>query len=441
LSIETLLLALARIGDLRDQVPAAVALLLTINIFYLVSVWLVLKIRFDDKSPGISGLAWISGAAALLFRLTCLPAPPSLSDDIFRYRWEGRLQTVGGNPYLVRPNDPNWKHLDDEVSHRIPGRDFPSVYGPVLLLVEQAAWRIVSRFSSEPSGQILGFKLVNALFELGLIAALVVLLRAKRMPVERVLVYAWSPLPIVEFWGSGHNDSITLLFTVLALAAAARRRWVWAFLSLALAAATKYWPLALFPLFIGWGGRRALRPWQWWVALPLWAGLFLPYWANVEQNVRFTSGFLGGWRNNDSLFGVLLLLAGDLYLAKYLAFGVVAAGVLAIAWRRWQLERACLWTIALILMVSSNCHPWYLTWLLPLLVMCPSVPLLLWTALAPLAYRVLIDYRLLGQWQGSTPERWWIYLPVYAMLAVGSARALYVKTGRTTFPWTSVSRK
>ena len=53
-------------------------------------------------------------AAAILFRLTFWPLYPALSDDVFRYRWEGKLQAAGGNPYEVRPNDAAWQSLRDE---------------------------------------------------------------------------------------------------------------------------------------------------------------------------------------------------------------------------------------------------------------------------------------------------------------------------------------
>ena len=39
---------------------------------------------------------------------------PALSDDVFRYRWEGMLQAHGGNPYQARPVDPEWEHLRDD---------------------------------------------------------------------------------------------------------------------------------------------------------------------------------------------------------------------------------------------------------------------------------------------------------------------------------------
>jgi hypothetical protein len=72
-----------------------------------------------------------------------------------------------------------------------------------------------------------------------------------------------------------------------------------------------------------------------------------------------------------------------------------------------------------VLLFSSNCHPWYLTWVVAFLPFCLSAPLLLWVALAPLAYIVLIEFAWLGIWNGVTPFRWWIYGPVFVLGAWG----------------------
>jgi hypothetical protein len=212
---------------------------------------------------------------------------------------------------------------------------------------------------------------------------------------------------------------VVVLLLALALLGARKERWTWAFAALSLAVAAKIWPILLFPIFIGWQRNRPQRWYQWWVALPIMGLCALPYWTNISENMHFASGFLGGWRNNDSLYGILLWLTKDVYRAKYAAFAIVAITVFILTLRQIPLERACLAGITVLLMVSANCHPWYLTWLLPLLVLFPVPALLLWTALAPLAYSAVISWVTLGDWQGSTPIRWFEYVPVYSML-IGS---------------------
>jgi hypothetical protein len=411
IAIESFLLAILLLEDLSASIVEMIRLQFGASTFYLVSVFLVLR---TPPRGGRARLFWILGAA-LVFRLTVWPLFPSLSDDPYRYRWEGMLQAYGGNPYQVRPADPEWAHLRDATYPRIPAQDFKAGYGPLVELLELASWRAVSAATPDPWAQAFWLKLPGALFDLAAMGALCLLLSARGLPLERVLIYAWCPLPVMEFWAAGHNDSVAVLWVTLALAAAARDRWRSAFASLSLGVAAKLWPLLLFVPFLFRAGRRAA--WSL-VAVPILLLLAIPYWSPVRENVQFMTGFAGGWRNNDSLFSATLWLTGDLYRAKYLTMALIGAVTfVAAARRRWPLERAALLTVAATLFLSANCHPWYLTWFLPLLAILPVPALLLWTALAPLAYQVVIRWRLLGEWDGSTPDRWYVYVPVAAMFA------------------------
>ncbi|MBL8232340.1 MAG: hypothetical protein JNL98_27840 [Bryobacterales bacterium] len=355
---------------------------------------------------------WVILLPALIFRLTAWWLEPSFTDDLYRYRWESRLQLAGGNPYAMPPKDPSVAGLRDETYARIPGHDFRAVYGPLTEHVYREAFRLIQYSTGDPARQIFWLKLPSAVFELGLMAGLWGLLGALGIARERILIYAWAPLPIFEFWGNGHNDTLALCALVLALLAAVKHRWTLAFLTLGLSAAAKIWPLGLVPLF--WRPSR----WRESLVLPV-AGilLMLPFGEGLLSNVRFLSGFLGGWRNNDSLYGLLLWATGDQYLAKYLAFALVFGAILLAVVQSMSLTKGTLLVTTVMLLVSANCHPWYVTWLLPMLVFHPSLALLAWSGLIPLAYRVLPAWQLLGEWNGSTPMRWLVYGPVFALLA------------------------
>jgi alpha-1,6-mannosyltransferase len=422
--LEAIFLRITLLGDLRQHIAEAIGLLLLAGLFYLVCTFVVLR-RGATVRP-----AWVVGAA-LVFRVTFWPLYPAMSDDVFRYRWEGKLQAAGGNPYEVRPNDAAWTSLRDETFASTPGRDFRAVYGPLVEEIELVTYRVVSRFEARPFAQAFWFKVPSAVFDLGAMGVLWLLLKAKGIPRERILIYAWSPLPLIEFWGTGHNDSIAVFFLLLALLllskcapeqSLASGVGLWAFTALALATASKVWPAILFPVFAGLQWRRWL---QLLIAIPILALATLPYltpsihWSGIDEDFRFLSGFLGGWRNNDSMFGGLLWAAGnDFYLAKKFAFAIVCVTVAAVTALRWPTEQGVLTVITVLLMVSANCHPWYLTWILPLLVLYPVPPLLLWVALVPLAHSSVIDWIGKGEWNGSTNIRYYEYVPVYLCLGV-----------------------
>jgi alpha-1,6-mannosyltransferase len=399
---------------LGNKVINTILFLILANLLYLLAAYQILKPR-----PFLSA-KWILGVGIVL-RLAVWPLFPTFSDDVFRYRWEGQVQASGANPYQVRPIDPAFSYIRDAAWPHVGTKDFKAAYGPLLELEELGVYRLLSRFVADPFAQVFWFKFPGALFELGCLGVLLALLRARNFPDRHILLYAWSPLPIFEFWVNGHNDSIPIFFILLALLGAAHQRWIASFLALSVAVATKIWPILLFPAFILSRAGGKPRWWQWLVVFPLFAVCALPYWGNVVENAEFASGFIGGWRNNDSLFGGLLWLAGgDLYRAKYTASALIIAVTFLIARRATTLERAVLWTFAATLIISANCHPWYLTWFAPMLAFVPYPPLLLWQALMPVCYSVLLRWNILGEWDGSTSIRWLVWIPVFAYLPISA---------------------
>lgn len=400
---------------LENHIVEAIAILIVTSAVYLISAGWILKERQCGKRFSDKSLVWWIGAFSLLFRFTVFTVPPAFTDDVLRYRWEARLQLEGASPYEVAPSDPAYRHLRDETYGRISGPDFRAVYGPFTELAYRVAYQAIRPLAGgDAAREVFWLKLPSIVFELGVLGALFWWVG------ERALIYAWSPLPVFEFWVNGHNDTLLLLPLVLSLLAVEKGQWTRAFGWLGLAASAKLWPMALFPVFLG----RRLRHWkESLLAAVVFLVMLAPFGLGLARNAAFTSGFLGGWRNNDSIHGGLLWLTGDQYPAKYSAAGLLAMTVLLVVWLEWPASKAALTVVVVMLLVSSNNHPWYLSWVLVLLPAHPSLGLLLWTALVPIAYRVLPAWEILGEWNGVDPLRWYIYIPVFAVLLYEAFRA------------------
>ena len=409
LGIEASWLALRTVDNLRLEIVPTIVCLLSTSLVYLVSVFWISR---DSHRTRGNPLGFFILGAAVVFRLTVWPLYPASSNDVFRYHWEGKLQVEGhGNPYLVAPSDPARVALRDLTYGNVVLPDNKTIYGPAIEL-EQRAWYGVLQMMgvTDPFVRVFWFKAPSALFDLLTIGAVWLWLRARGDPVEWVLIYAWCPLPVFEFWVNGHNDSLLICLLVMALWMDARGRYGWSAAALAMSAATKLWPAVLWPwILVRRGWRSAL-----WAVVPV-ALLSAPYVADVLENAQYASGFLGGWRNNDSLYGVILwACGGDVYYAKYATFAILAGVVAVVLWKKLPFADAALVIITVMLAISANVHPWYLTWIVPLLAVNPAAPLLLWVALVPLHYVVLIAYHTVGAWNGVTDSRWFVYAPVYS---------------------------
>ena len=205
---------------------------------YLVAAWIVTRAR-----PSNSTLL-IAIVFAVLFRVSILFAPPYLSDDIYRYIWDGRVQAAGINPYRYIPAAPELAQLrDDAIYPKINRRDYAhTIYPPVAQVVFLLTTRI--------SESVVWMKVTMLIFEMVAIWAIASLLNLLGRPRQLLLLYAWHPLVVWEFAGSGHADAIAIGFIALAFLAWQKRSDLGAGFLLACATLVKLFPLVLLPAML-----------------------------------------------------------------------------------------------------------------------------------------------------------------------------------------------
>ncbi|MCL4524640.1 MAG: glycosyltransferase 87 family protein [Acidobacteria bacterium] len=397
--------ALRRLGDLKLYVVETIAIWLAAGAIYLVALY------FFEASDDSSSAFWLILLGALLFRLTLFPLAPTLSDDIYRYRWEGRVQQAGFNPYTMRPDDKRLAHLRDADWRAIPGRNIPTIYPPLSELL----WRFGYRFLPGP----VAFKLPSLLADLLVVGMLAGWVRFSGGRNFTLAIYAWNPLVIFEFAASGHHDALAFAAVFAASLLIIRGRGTLSTLALAAGTLVKAFPIVLFPLWL----RRAKWPssrWGWLnvlAALVLAAACSWPYWTAWPQLLQSLGQYGSGWRdNNPSLYALLEQFSGFPDLAVGAGIGVVAGLSIWVAARRMDSIRAAYVLFAAILMLSPNANPWYFTWLVPFLAFFPNPAWLLLTVLQSLSYHVLIAYQASGAYHFQPFYLWLTYAPFYAVL-------------------------
>jgi len=400
----------------RDRTVAYIAFAAAAGVVYAAAVLLTR----GPALPRRRALVIVIGAAVGMRALT-VAAPPLLSTDLYRYVWDARVQAAGINPYLHFPADPALAALQDAgtgpeaVYPNINRADYaPTIYPPAA----QAIFAAVGL--SWPT--IWGMKAMMLAFDAVAAGAALLLLRAARMPPERVLIYAWHPLPVWEFSGGGHVDAAALALSGLALLAAVRRRPAWAGTALALAVLCKLLPAALFPAI--W------RRWERRVPLACVAVIIAGYGCYAGAGWRVL-GYLPGYASEEGLssgggFFVLRLLqligpvpgwAGLAYLA------IALAGLLALAaWvalraplpvdpapRAIVIGRDALWLTTGVMVALSPHYPWYFTALTIPSVLAPRPSVLWLTLAAPVLY---LDHGL-----GNVAAPAVVFVPFAVLLA------------------------
>ena len=383
------LLALTLFGISRqslDQLDGFVAVALVQGGVYFAAVWLA---RQAGSNRG--GLALILGIAAAM-RLAVLVSPPYLSTDIYRYIWDGRVSAAGINPYRYIPTDPQLAGLrDGTIFPKINRNNYaPTIYPPVA----QAIFLAVTRISVSVTAMKAAMVAFDALAMLMLLRLLI----AAELPSTRLLVYAWHPLPVWEFAGSGHIDAALIAFVVLTLWARRRGSGVLSGLALAAATLVKLYPAVLAPAL--WRRRDWVMPAGFAVAVIV---AYLPFlgvgWRVIGFLPGYVSeeGFAGG--SGFYLLGLLRLAIPAFPAWLYLGFAAMLLAALGLAvllarpWPDRDIAGAAALGTAFMLLVSPH-YPWYFAWLIIFACLMPCRSLLWLTAACVLLYLVPVGSHL-----------------------------------------------
>lgn len=399
LAMEACFAGMLALGDPARAVPNFLLL-------FFLAFWAYLRALgglVGNAGVGRGTLGWVLGLG-LAFRLTLLLAEPGLSDDVFRYAWDGRLLNLGVNPYRYPPGAPELARLRDGLFAGINHKAIGTPYGPVTVGVSALADRL--------SHSVLAMKTAFLAFDAAVALLLVAMLRSVGLPAANVAVYAWSPLVVVEVAGSGHNDPLAILLVLATLyLLILGRPWLAApFMGLAVAA--KY----LAVLFLPAVWRPLLRRGRWVLAAGAAALAFAPFLGGLDAHLAGLWEVGSRWRFNDSGFAILYALTGHFGAAQALAGGLFAAVAVVVARWRGPVTARALALMGAALLLTTTAHPWYFLWMVPLLCFHPLPSGILLTGLVALSYHVLIGYTETGVWEESPWVRAVIYLPFLGVL-------------------------
>jgi len=454
---ETGFLGMLWAGDLRSHIPGFLALYAVAFAGYLLAmhgVGGILGGRRPAPGAGSRRFLWLIVGFAAIFRLTLISASPHLSDDIYRYVWDGRVAAHGINPYFYPPEAAQLSHLRDAtIFPHVNHAHIPTIYPPV------AQFFFVGMYRLAPG--TLPLRVALLLFDFSTLALLQLLLKRLSRPIEWLLIYAWNPLLVVEIAGNGHLDSFGIFLLAASLLFLFSRRPFGGAVGLALSALTKFLAGALLPFFLP--RRRGAAV----VSVALFVVVILTCYApfaaagsRLFEGVRI---YADKWRFNDSVFALVFEAVRSMIpqhrvveairadrmtadavtiasrttdFALVYAKAIVGAAFLALYaallvgfWRRRgkMAEDAPLVfampVLAALLLLAPTLHPWYVLWMLPFLTLRPNRAWILFTGTVVLSYWVLVGYVNEGVWRENPVVKWLEYLPFYLLLCYDAWRA------------------
>jgi alpha-1,6-mannosyltransferase len=341
---------------------------------------------------------------AAVWHIEFLRLPPGPDDDIHRYVWDGRLQRLGYNPYLVVPNDPAFAALHTPETRKLNNPDLPSPY--------PAGAQLFFRAVTAIHESTFALKVAFVACELAIILLLLGLLRGEQR-MHLVLAFAWNPLLAIEVAGSGHIDILGALLLVVSATAVVRRWRPIAAVALGLAIAVKFLPIVLLPLY--W---KRVRIRDAALAAFIVVLLYLPFLNHGRIPIGSLGTYVQTFRFNGPVFAALDRVAPSQLLAGM----AVLVGLATASWLRsttseWSPNQFA-WPMAACLLCAPAVFPWYLLWLLPFLTSPSTLLIAIWTVSIGLTY-VQWHLRSLGHPWGPLP--YWVMLVEYGCLAIAAA--------------------
>lgn len=358
--------ACAALGDPRAHAIPFVALVL---------VWGAVATL---TAPSV-GSPVLIGIVALLVRLPLLTLAPTLSDDVWRYVWEGTVWRAGFDPFVHAPDAAALEHLRDTTWTHVAHRHVPSIYPPLaqaLFVVLSGggvlAWRIFATTCDTATALLLG-----------------------RASARAGWTWALLPLPALEAAVSGHLEGVGVFLLVLAVTTRSP-------LAAWLGALVKLLPGVLLAL-------EPPRRWLGWALLT--ALVTLP----VVRPTGFET-YRASWAFNGSVFPLAehLLGANARPLLQLVGVGIVA-GILL---RSRDPARVALWTTGAFVVLSPTVHPWYVLWPLAAALLAGSRAWIVLAVTVPASYVVLSAYDpATSRWTEWPATRVVVYAPFFAALA------------------------
>jgi len=342
---------------------------------------------------------------AAVWHVEFLRLPAGVDDDIHRYVWDGRLQRLGYNPYIVIPSDPAVAALHTPETRNLNNPDLPSPY--------PAGAQLFFRAVTAIHESTFALKVAFVICEFAIVFVLLDMLRFTRPGAHLVLAFAWNPLLAIEVAGSGHIDIVGALFLAASAAALARRWRTSAAVALGLAVAVKFLPIVLLPLY--W---KRIRIRDAALAAGVVALLYVPFLNHGRVPFGSLGTYVQSFRFNGPVFATLdQILSPKLLALLAVLVGLATAILLRRAAPEWSPDEFA-WPMAASLLCAPVVFPWYLLWLLPFLSSASTLLLTVWTVSIIPTY-VMWHLRTLGRPWGALPV--WVMLLEYGCVAMAGA--------------------
>jgi hypothetical protein len=333
----------------KNQITLFTATSILLSALFIILIILIRKIEVSKK------VLTLIIFAGIIFRIILIPTTPIASDDVYRYLWDGKVQANGINPYTYAPNDEALKHLHSEL---LPEKvNFPhlkTIYPPYSQWIFLLAYLIAGE-------SVLGIKILLLISEIFTILLIYLTLKNFRLNEKYVLVYALSPLPILQFFIDAHVDGFGITLFALFFYFLSQNKLLYSYFALGLSITSKLITLMVYPFLLK---GRSIKNFLALIIVPTVtvALVYLPYSIN---GFPFESLFIFAqkWHSNGAVFTLFQKIFNDNYLSRIFSMSLFFLSFIWLYFSKKDFIDKAYLIFILFFIFSPVVHPWYLTWL------------------------------------------------------------------------------
>lgn len=342
----------------------------------------------------------------LVARIGLFLTLPILSDDVFRFLWDGILLKNGINPFDELPSyylDKNITGLNLDRFNSLNSQDHFTVYPPI----NQVIFWLAVNISWDWLNQTNVIRIFLLAADIGAFIYLRKLLLLKKKPLQLSMLYFLNPLLILEGVGNLHFEGMVIFFLVVGLYYFEKRQTPFSAIHFGLAIGTKLLPLIFLPYFFFNEVRKRKVTFTFIAGLvsiisllPLYSASFIAgmkdslglYFQQFEFNgsiyyVIREIGFAITGYNEIAIIGPALSIASVVTILSISIFGIR---------KKWPVEKVLLFVLSAHLLLSMTIHPWYILPLIALGILSGYVYPIIWSLVIFVTYAgyATIEYEL-----------------------------------------------
>ncbi len=361
-------------------------------------------VYFILKHGAVEDFVPIIFTFAVLFRLILFSADISTSGDVYRYIWEGKVVLSGGNPFEYPPDSPKFNALRTD--------KFPKlVTYPQMTTIYPGAAQAIFALGYILSGESqIGLKLIYLIAEIITMLVIIALLKRFGKPGNLVILYAWLPLPVMEYFINSHLDAAGIALFMASLFLFVKNKWKWSAVLLALAVSVKLYALLAFPFLFKKLGIKKGAAYGLILAL-VFSLTMAPFAGAGKMLYSALTKYLSSWSFNGGIYTFFNQFIHNGYTTHTLVFILLIVSLLIIFVYFKKTIRSIYLAWAAYIVLAPTLYPWYLGWIAAL------HPLIGFYSIS--AFLFLINLSNITPLQTQWREFTWVllveYIPFFAL--------------------------